>query len=146
MNINSLPKVELHLHLDCSLSYAVVSQIDPSITPEDYNSKFIAPTKCKDLMDYLTRAPQQLPAHADRRTPAPGGIRFIRAAARGQRDLCRAALCSPAAHRWWVCHPAKLLPAWKLQYAEAVKQNGYRSAHHPVHAAFLFRKPKAWKP
>ena len=61
MNINSLPKVELHLHLDCSLSYAVVSQIDPSITPEDYNSKFIAPTKCKDLMDYLTRAPHSYP-------------------------------------------------------------------------------------
>ena len=61
MNINSLPKVELHLHLDCSLSYAVVSQIDPTITPDDYNSKFIAPTKCKDLMDFLTRAPHSFP-------------------------------------------------------------------------------------
>jgi adenosine deaminase len=61
MNIGQLPKVELHLHLDCSLSYAVVSQIDPSITPETYHSKFIAPEKCDDLMDYLTRAPSSYP-------------------------------------------------------------------------------------
>ncbi len=61
MNIDQLPKVELHLHLDCSLSYTVVSQIDPSITLETYNSKFIAPAKCKDLRDYLSRAPSSFP-------------------------------------------------------------------------------------
>ena len=61
MKFDHLPKVELHLHLDCSLSYSVVSQIDPSITLEIYNSKFIAPAKCKDLMDYLTRAPSSFP-------------------------------------------------------------------------------------
>jgi adenosine deaminase len=61
MNIEQLPKVELHLHLDCSLSYAVVSQIDPSITLEKYNAEFIAPPKCEDLRDYLTRAPSSYP-------------------------------------------------------------------------------------
>ena len=61
MNYDQLPKVELHLHLDCSLSYAVVSQIDPSITRETYNSQFIAPAKCKDVRDYLTRAPSSFP-------------------------------------------------------------------------------------
>jgi adenosine deaminase len=61
MTIDQLPKVELHLHLDCSLSYTVVSQIDPSITLETYNSKFIAPAKCKDLRDYLSRAPSSFP-------------------------------------------------------------------------------------
>jgi adenosine deaminase len=61
MDFQKLPKVELHLHLDCSLSYQVVSQIDPSITLEDYNSKFIAPAKCVDLLDILTRAPSSYP-------------------------------------------------------------------------------------
>jgi adenosine deaminase len=61
MPISQLPKVELHLHLDCSLSFAVVSQINPSITIERYQAEFIAPDKCVDLMDYLTRAPSSFP-------------------------------------------------------------------------------------
>lgn len=52
----SLPKCELHLHLDCSLSYEVVSKIDPSVSPEDYRRDFIAPQKCLHLADFLTRA------------------------------------------------------------------------------------------
>jgi adenosine deaminase len=51
-----LPKCELHLHLDCSLSYEVVSKIDPSVTIEDYQQNYIAPAKCTDLADFLTRA------------------------------------------------------------------------------------------
>jgi adenosine deaminase len=61
MDWTQLPKVELHLHLDCSLSYAVVSQIDPSITLEAYRTNFIAPAKCKDLADFLARAPSSYP-------------------------------------------------------------------------------------
>ena len=61
MDWTKLPKVELHLHLDCSLSYEVVSQIDPSITLEEYRTNFIAPAKCVDLADFLTRAPSSLP-------------------------------------------------------------------------------------
>jgi len=57
MNTHILPKAELHLHLDCSLSYDVVSAIDPSITKEVYNRDFIAPPKCTDLADFLLRAP-----------------------------------------------------------------------------------------
>jgi adenosine deaminase len=56
MNFHHLPKVELHLHLDCSLSYPVVSKIDPSITLADYQNDFIAPDKCLNLADFLTRA------------------------------------------------------------------------------------------
>jgi adenosine deaminase len=52
----SLPKIELHLHLDCSLSYNVVKKLDPSVTQEQYNNEFIAPAKCDDLMDFLKRA------------------------------------------------------------------------------------------
>jgi adenosine deaminase len=56
MYYQNLPKIELHLHLDCSLSYKAVQQIDPSITYEDYKESFTAPPKCTDLMDYLKRA------------------------------------------------------------------------------------------
>ncbi|HQS22989.1 MAG TPA: adenosine deaminase [Sediminibacterium sp.] len=51
-----LPKVELHLHLDCSLSFECVKQLKPKITQEEYNESFIAPPKCTDLADYITRA------------------------------------------------------------------------------------------
>ena len=56
MNLQQLPKVELHLHLDCSLSYEVVKEIDPSITEKDFRHDFIAPAKCINLVDFLTRA------------------------------------------------------------------------------------------
>ena len=56
MDYRQLPKIELHLHLDCSLSYKVVQQINPAITAEEYRDSFIAPPKCTDLNDYLTRA------------------------------------------------------------------------------------------
>ena len=61
MDWTKLPKVELHLHLDCSLSYEVVSQIDPSITLEDYRTRFIAPAKCADLTELLACAPASYP-------------------------------------------------------------------------------------
>lgn len=51
-----LPKVELHLHLDCSLSFDCVKQLKPAITQAEYNESFIAPPKCTDLADYITRA------------------------------------------------------------------------------------------
>ena len=56
MGYLSLPKIELHLHLDCSLSYEVASTIRPELSREDYEASFIAPPKCTDLADYLTRA------------------------------------------------------------------------------------------
>ena len=56
MDYSKEPKVELHLHLDCSLSYEVVKQLKPSVTPEEYKQSFIAPAKCTDLADYIKRA------------------------------------------------------------------------------------------
>jgi adenosine deaminase len=55
-NFIELPKIELHLHLDCSLSFDVVQQINPSISFEHYQESFIAPAKCTDLADYISRA------------------------------------------------------------------------------------------
>jgi adenosine deaminase len=53
---NKVPKVELHLHLDCSLSYEVVKAINPSISLDEYKRDFIAPPKCTDLADYISRS------------------------------------------------------------------------------------------
>jgi adenosine deaminase len=60
MDCKALPKVELHLHLDCSLSYAVVSRLNPAITREEYLHDFIAPARCTNLVDFLTRAPKSI--------------------------------------------------------------------------------------
>jgi len=56
LNYNKQPKVELHLHLDCSLSYEIVKQLKPSVTLKEYQKSFIAPAKCTDLADYIKRA------------------------------------------------------------------------------------------
>ena len=53
-----LPKTELHLHLDCSLSYSAVSRLDPSVTREEFATEFVAPRQCASLADFLTRAPR----------------------------------------------------------------------------------------
>lgn len=50
------PKIELHLHLDCSLSYELVHRLDPKITPEAYQRDFIAPPRCANLAEYIARA------------------------------------------------------------------------------------------
>ncbi|MGZ6367378.1 MAG: adenosine deaminase [Ktedonobacteraceae bacterium] len=60
MNGRVYPKVELHLHLDCSLSYEAVHALDPSVTWEIYRSDFVAPAKCTNLADFLTRAPRAI--------------------------------------------------------------------------------------
>jgi adenosine deaminase len=51
-------KVELHLHLDCSLSYNIVKRLDPTITRAQYDAEFVAPPVCASLADFLTRAPR----------------------------------------------------------------------------------------
>lgn len=60
MDFRLYPKVELHLHLDCSLSYNVVHRLNPAITEEAYQHDFIAPAKCTNLVDFLSRTPHPL--------------------------------------------------------------------------------------
>lgn len=50
--------VEIHLHLDCSLSYNAVSRLAPSISRAEYDAEFVAPPQCASLADFLTRAPR----------------------------------------------------------------------------------------
>ena len=56
MDLSTLPKIELHLHLDCSLSFDVASRLDPSLDEEEYRARFIAPRKCSDLADLISRS------------------------------------------------------------------------------------------
>src|SRR3974390_1637808 len=58
--MRSLPKIELHLHLDCSLSFQAVSALAPSVTPEEYERDYVAPARCANLADFLSRAPKGL--------------------------------------------------------------------------------------
>src|SRR5258708_35982209 len=55
--IEPLPRIELHLHLDCSLSYQVVARINPAISEAQYRSTFVAPRKCSSLVEFLTHSP-----------------------------------------------------------------------------------------
>jgi len=66
MAFSELPKVELHLHLDCSLSFDVVRQLDPQISEEEYREQFIAPDKCRDLADYISRSESAVALMQDR--------------------------------------------------------------------------------
>lgn len=56
MNFKALPKIELHLHLDCSIGYEAVQLFYPDITPDQYLHDFVAPPKCYDLADFLKKA------------------------------------------------------------------------------------------
>ncbi|WP_040516396.1 adenosine deaminase [Gracilimonas tropica] len=60
MNIPNLPKIELHLHLDCSLSYEVVKKLRPGTTREEYERDFIAPENCASLEEYLKCAQEPI--------------------------------------------------------------------------------------
>jgi adenosine deaminase len=58
--LKKLPKVELHLHLDCSLGFDVVSKIRPDISLKKYQSEFVGPPKCKSLSEILSYIPNQV--------------------------------------------------------------------------------------
>jgi len=60
VNWTQLPKVELHLHLDCSLSYDVVSRLNPAISHAEYIESFISPAKSAGLADVLTYAAREI--------------------------------------------------------------------------------------
>ena len=52
--IKQLKKIELHLHLDGSVSLNAISSISGK-NIEELKNEMIAPDKCKNLSDYLTR-------------------------------------------------------------------------------------------
>ncbi len=61
-----LPKIELHLHLDCAASHAAVAHLRPEVTLEQYRADFVAPAKCTNLVDFLLRPPRIVALMQDR--------------------------------------------------------------------------------
>ena len=51
--ITRMPKVELHTHLDCSLSYAAIKELSAATTLEEYRKRFKAPARCSSLAEFL---------------------------------------------------------------------------------------------
>jgi adenosine deaminase len=56
----ALPKVELHLHIDCTLSYDGLRRLRPSVTLDEYRREYIAPVPCANLAEFLARVPNVL--------------------------------------------------------------------------------------
>lgn len=56
--LRALPKVELHLHLDCSMSFGAVHRLDPSVSHEEYLRDFVGPAKVAHLAEFLERPPR----------------------------------------------------------------------------------------
>jgi len=61
-----LPKIELHVHLDCAASHAAVARLRPEVTLEHYRADFVAPAKCTNLVDFLLRPPRIVALMQDR--------------------------------------------------------------------------------
>lgn len=55
-----VPKVELHLHLDTSISFDVARQLEPTMSRDQYLAEFQAPPKVGSLTNFLTRAFRQV--------------------------------------------------------------------------------------
>lgn len=56
----ALPKVELHLHLDTSVSFAVASHLEAGLTHAQYLEEFQAPARVGSLSEFLRRALRQV--------------------------------------------------------------------------------------
>ena len=70
--LEQLPKIELHLHLDCSLSPDVVRALSGELSMEEYRRRFVAPDDATGLPDYLERALEGI-----RLMQAPEQIRLV---------------------------------------------------------------------
>src|SRR5215469_16966762 len=58
MDLKALPKIELHFHIDCSLSFEVVSRLTSGVSREEYDRDYVAPARCTNLAEFLTRSPK----------------------------------------------------------------------------------------
>lgn len=52
---NTLPKIELHVHLDCCLSYEVVRELHCPLSLQEFRNTYVAPEKCLNLADFLEK-------------------------------------------------------------------------------------------
>lgn len=54
--IRSLPKVELHLHLDCSAGLRTLRAANPTLTEEQFKDRFVPRERLADLPSFIDRA------------------------------------------------------------------------------------------
>lgn len=59
-NFILIPKIELHVHLDCSLSYSFVNTYRKDLSDEAYRRQFIGPSKFRNLAHFLQFTHQQI--------------------------------------------------------------------------------------
>lgn len=52
-DIRTLPKVELHVHLDTSLTWGCLSRIEPGIPEPLWRQRYAAPRRCTSLAEFL---------------------------------------------------------------------------------------------
>ncbi|WP_235736608.1 adenosine deaminase [Nocardioides alcanivorans] len=52
--------VELHLHLDISISFDVATRLEPGLTRTDYELDFRGPARCGDLAEFLQTTSRQV--------------------------------------------------------------------------------------
>lgn len=52
-DIRSLPKVELHVHLDTSLTWGTLSRIEPGTSEGLWRQRYAAPRRCSSLAEFL---------------------------------------------------------------------------------------------
>lgn len=55
-----VPRTELHLHLDISMSYRVASALAPGLTPAAYQRRLQGPLRCTDLAAFLATTTAQI--------------------------------------------------------------------------------------
>ena len=51
----AMPKVELHLHLDCCVSFRTAARLVPGLSEREYRDEFIAPARCRSFAEWVTR-------------------------------------------------------------------------------------------
>ena len=56
MDYSKQPKIELHLHLDCSLSYELVKKLKPSVTLEEYLADYREQLVAERLLQLIIQA------------------------------------------------------------------------------------------
>lgn len=59
-DVRNIPKIELHVHLDTCISYHCARMLMPSLNLRIFRTQYIAPEKCNDLGDFLSRITPQL--------------------------------------------------------------------------------------
>jgi adenosine deaminase len=145
-----VPKVELHLHLDCAASYAAVAALAPETTFAEYRREIVGPPRSSDLADLLRRPRRIVALMQDRRglqvivedlfdqlardavayaelrfapyQHTQGGMRVEEVVAEVERDAAAAAAATQVEARLLLCTLRHFPPDWSMRTAELVRE------------------------